>query len=161
MLSGLLARLAELLLGRHGRSLHLKAACAATVVLVIVVLVGSCFAVLAERGAPGAQLITYPRALWWSVETATTVGYGDLYPVTFWGRIVAVVVMIAGITSFGLVTAALATWFVGREQERRGHFVRRTEETAEEAYARATRVLHERFDRLERILDDNRGGPPA
>ncbi|MFD4349650.1 potassium channel family protein [Streptomyces coelicoflavus] len=159
MLSGLLARLATLLLGRHGRSLHLKAAGAATVALVIVVLVGSYLAVLAERGTPGAQLVTYPRALWWSVETATTVGYGDLYPVTFWGRIVAVVVMVAGITSFGLVTAALATWFVGKEQERRGHLVRHTEEAAQEAYAQATRALHERFDRLERRLDDDRGGP--
>lgn len=68
---------------------------------------------------------------------------------------------VAGITSFGLVTAALATWFVGREQERQGHFVRRTEEAAEEAYAQATRALHERFDRLERMLGDNRGGPSA
>ncbi|MBQ0885616.1 two pore domain potassium channel family protein [Streptomyces sp. RM72] len=161
MLSGLLARLVKLLLGRHGSSLHLKASRAATVLLVIVILAGSYVAVLAERGAPGAQLTTYPRALWWSVETATTVGYGDLYPVTLWGRLVAVVVMVAGITSFGLVTAALATWFVGREQERQGHFVRHTEKAAEEAYARATRALHERFDRLERMLGDNRGGPSA
>ncbi|MFJ6071019.1 potassium channel family protein [Streptomyces sp. NPDC093065] len=159
MLSDLLARLAELLLGRRGGALHVKAAGAATVVLVIVVLVGSYLAVLAEHGAPGAQLTTYPRALWWSVETATTVGYGDLYPVTFWGRIVAVVVMVAGITAFGLVTAALATWFVGKEQERRGHLVRHTEEAAQQAYAEASRALHERFDRLERMLDDNRGGP--
>ncbi|MFI8484118.1 pH-gated potassium channel KcsA [Streptomyces rubrogriseus] len=156
MLSGLVARLVKLLLGRHGGALHWRAAGAATVVLVIVLLVGSYLAVLAERGAPGAQLITYPRALWWSVETATTVGYGDLYPVTLWGRLVAVVVMVAGITAFGLVTAALATWFVGREQERRGHFVRHTEKAAEEAYTEATRALHQRFDRLERMLDDNR-----
>ncbi|MFI7389961.1 MULTISPECIES: potassium channel family protein [Streptomyces] len=158
MLSGLLTRLVKLLLGRQGGSLHLRASCAATVLLVIVILVGSYCAVLAERGAPGAQLTTYPRALWWSVETATTVGYGDLYPVTLWGRLVAVVVMVAGITAFGLVTAALATWFVGREQERRGHFVRRTEQAAEEVYTQADRALHERFDRLERLLGDDRGG---
>ncbi|MFC8086332.1 MULTISPECIES: potassium channel family protein [unclassified Streptomyces] len=158
MLSGLLARLVDLLLGRRGGSLHARASCAATVLLAVVVLVGSYLAVLAERGAPGAQLTTYPRALWWSVETATTVGYGDLYPVTLWGRLVAVVVMVAGITSFGLVTAALATWFVGREQERRGHFARHAEEAAEEVYTQANRALHERFDRLERMLDDRRGG---
>ncbi|WKX23096.1 potassium channel family protein [Streptomyces sp. HUAS CX7] len=156
MLSGLLARLVKLLLGRHGSALHWRAAAAATVVLAVVLLAGSYGAVLAERGAPGAQLTTYPRALWWSVETATTVGYGDLYPVTLWGRLVAVVVMVAGITAFGLVTAALATWFVGREQERRGHVVRHTERAAEEVYTEATRALHERFDRLERMLDDHR-----
>ncbi|NDZ76430.1 two pore domain potassium channel family protein [Streptomyces sp. SID10362] len=156
MLSGLLARLVKLLLGRHGSALHWRASAAATVVLAVVLLAGSYGAVLAERGAPGAQLTTYPRALWWSVETATTVGYGDLYPVTLWGRLVAVVVMVAGITAFGLVTAALATWFVGREQERRGHVVRHTERAAEEVYTEATRALHERFDRLERMLDDHR-----
>lgn len=158
MLSGLLARLVTLLLGRHGSALHWRASGAATLLLVIVILAGSYCAVLAERGAPGAQLTTYPRALWWSVETATTVGYGDLYPVTLWGRLVAVVVMVAGITSFGLVTAALATWFVGREQERRGHFARHTEKAVEDVYAQANRALHERFDRLERMLDDSRGG---
>nr|3PJS_K Chain K, Voltage-gated potassium channel [Streptomyces lividans]3PJS_L Chain L, Voltage-gated potassium channel [Streptomyces lividans]3PJS_M Chain M, Voltage-gated potassium channel [Streptomyces lividans]3PJS_N Chain N, Voltage-gated potassium channel [Streptomyces lividans] len=156
MLSGLLARLVKLLLGRHGSALQWRAAGAATVLLVIVLLAGSYLAVLAERGAPGAQLITYPRALWWSVETATTVGYGDLYPVTLWGRLVAVVVMVAGITSFGLVTAALATWFVGQEQQQQQQFVRHSEKAAEEAYTRTTRALHERFDRLERMLDDNR-----
>ncbi|MEU9229407.1 ion channel [Streptomyces massasporeus] len=161
MLSGFLAGVVELLLGRRSSSLHMKAAYAATVVLLIVILAGSYFAVLAERGAPNAQLTTYPRALWWSVETATTVGYGDLYPVTLWGRLVAVLVMVTGITSFGLVTAALATWFVGREQERRGHLVRHTEKAVEEAYTQATRALHERFDQLERRLDGNRGEPSS
>ena len=79
MLSGLLARLVKLLLGRHGSALHWRASAAATVVLAVVLLAGSYGAVLAERGAPGAQLTTYPRALWWSVEIATTVGYGDLH----------------------------------------------------------------------------------
>ncbi|MFD7242298.1 ion channel [Streptomyces massasporeus] len=161
MLSGFLARMVELLLGRRNSSLHMKAASAATVVLLIVILAGSYFAVLAERNAPHAQLTTYPRALWWSVETATTVGYGDLYPVTLWGRLVALMVMVAGITSFGLVTAAMATWFVGREQERRGHLVRHTEKAVEEAYTQATRALHERFDQLERRLDGNRGEPSS
>ncbi|MFG3721381.1 ion channel [Streptomyces massasporeus] len=161
MLSGFLARMVELLLGRRNSSLHMKAASAATVVLLIVILAGSYLAVLAERNAPHAQLTTYPRALWWSVETATTVGYGDLYPVTLWGRLVALVVMVAGITSFGLVTAAMATWFVGREQERRGHLVRHTEKAVEEAYTQATRALHERFDQLERRLDGNRGEPSS
>nr|2K1E_A Chain A, water soluble analogue of potassium channel, KcsA [unidentified]2K1E_B Chain B, water soluble analogue of potassium channel, KcsA [unidentified]2K1E_C Chain C, water soluble analogue of potassium channel, KcsA [unidentified]2K1E_D Chain D, water soluble analogue of potassium channel, KcsA [unidentified]2KB1_A Chain A, WSK3 [Escherichia coli]2KB1_B Chain B, WSK3 [Escherichia coli]2KB1_C Chain C, WSK3 [Escherichia coli]2KB1_D Chain D, WSK3 [Escherichia coli] len=78
-------------------------------------------AVEAERGAPGAALISYPDAIWWSVETATTVGYGDRYPVTEEGRKVAEQVMKAGIEVFALVTAALATDFVRREEERRGH----------------------------------------
>ncbi|MEU3986689.1 potassium channel family protein [Streptomyces sp. NPDC026672] len=160
MLPGFLTRAVEVLLGRRGRSLHVRAAGAATAVLVAVILVGSYAVVVAERGAPRAQLTTYPRALWWSVETATTVGYGDFYPVTPWGRVVAVVVMVVGITAYGMVTAALATWFVGRDQERRHRLVRRSEEAAEHLYAQADRALHDRFDRLERMLEGRDGGTP-
>jgi len=148
MLPGFLTRAVELLLGREGRSLHLKAAGAATAVLGVVMLVGSWAVVAAEHGARGANLTTYPRALWWSIETATTVGYGDFYPVTLWGRVVGSVVMVVGITTYGLVTAALATWFVGREQRRRRHLAHDAKELSEET----GRALHERFDRLERLL---------
>ncbi|MEU6372876.1 potassium channel family protein [Streptomyces sp. NPDC046909] len=141
MLPGFLARVVESLLGREGRSLHVKAAGGATAVLVAVMLLGSWAVVAAEEGARGASLTSYPKALWWSVETATTVGYGDFYPVTPWGRVVGSVVMVVGITTYGMVTAALATWFVGREQKRR---YRLAHETA--------RALHERFDRLEELV---------
>ncbi|WP_329348473.1 ion channel [Streptomyces sp. NBC_01261] len=148
MLPGFLTRAVELLLGKQGRSLHLRAAGAATVVLGVVMLVGSWAVVVAEQGARAANLTTYPKALWWSIETATTVGYGDFYPVTLWGRVVGSVVMVTGITTYGLVTAALATWFVGREQRRRHHLAHGAEELGEET----VRALHERFDRLERMV---------
>ncbi|MFI5674210.1 potassium channel family protein [Streptomyces cellulosae] len=144
MLPGFLARTVEALLRHEGRSLHLKAAGAALLVLLVVMLTGSWAVVAAEQGARGAGLTTYPRGLWWSVETATTVGYGDFYPVTLWGRIVGVVVMVVGITTYGMVTAALATWFVGREHERRGRIAHQV--------GVDVRALHERFDRLERLL---------
>ncbi|MFB9375616.1 potassium channel family protein [Kineococcus gynurae] len=87
------------------------------------ILVGFCAAlgVLdAERGAPGALITTFPDACWWVTTTITTVGYGDLYPVTGTGRLVAVALMLAGIALLGTVTASLASWFierVGAEQE--------------------------------------------
>ncbi|MGW1561472.1 potassium channel family protein [Streptomyces sp. NPDC002144] len=148
MLPGFLARAVQLLLGRQGRSLHLRAAGGATVVLAVVMLIGSWAVVAAEDGARRANLRTYPQALWWSIETATTVGYGDFYPVTLGGRIIAAVVMIVGITTYGMVTAALATWFVGREQQRRHHLARGAEELGEQT----AHALHERFDRLERLM---------
>ena len=149
MLPGFLTRAVALLLGRDGRSLHLKAAGAATAVLVVVMLAGSWAVVGAEQGARGANLTSYPKALWWSIETATTVGYGDFFPVTPWGRVVGAVVMVVGITTYGMVPAALATWFVGREQKRRHHLAYGAHELGEEA----VRALHERFDRLERLVD--------
>ncbi len=151
MLPGFLARALLLLRGREGRSLHLKAAGGATAVLLAVMLAGSWAVLAAEEGARGASLTSYPRALWWSVETATTVGYGDFYPVTLWGRIVGTVVMVVGITTYGMVTAALATWFVGRE-ERRRHRLAHGAHVARELGEEGVRALHERFDRMERLL---------
>ncbi|WP_328549686.1 potassium channel family protein [Streptomyces sp. NBC_00366] len=148
MLPGFLTRAVELLLGREGRSLHVKAAGAATAVLGVVMLIGSWAVVVAEHAALRANLRTYPQALWWSIETATTVGYGDFFPVTFGGRVIGTVMMIVGITTYGMVTAALATWFVGREQKRRHHLAHRAEELTEET----VHALHERFDRIERMM---------
>jgi voltage-gated potassium channel len=51
-------------------------------------------------------------ALWWSYVTITTVGYGDLYPVTLEGRLIAVVLMTTGVGLFGTFTAFVASWFV-------------------------------------------------
>lgn len=66
----------------------------------------------AERGAPGATITTFEEALWWAAVTVTTVGYGDFYPVTSAGRLIAVGLFLAGIALLGVVTGTLASWFV-------------------------------------------------
>lgn len=53
-------------------------------------------------------------ALWWAIVTITTVGYGDHYPVTLAGKLIAVCVMFGGIALIGVVTATLASWIVER-----------------------------------------------
>ena len=68
----------------------------------------------AERTAPGATITNFGDALWWSAATVTTVGYGDFYPVTLEGRLVALVLMVVGIGVVGTVTASIASWFVSR-----------------------------------------------
>ncbi|MEV7405252.1 potassium channel family protein [Streptomyces sp. NPDC091267] len=160
MVPVILTKAVELLLGREGRSLHLKAVGWATVVLALTLLVGSWAVLVAEQHAPRATLTTYPRALWWSAETATTVGYGDFFPVTLWGRLVAVVVMGVGITTYGMVTAALATWFVGHEQNRRHRLATAAEQTARHVREETTQLLHARFDRIEQLLADSGRRPP-
>lgn len=50
-------------------------------------------------------------ALWWAAATITTVGYGDIYPVTAAGRVAGVFAMVVGISSFGILTARLAAFF--------------------------------------------------
>jgi voltage-gated potassium channel len=68
----------------------------------------------AERDAPDANITTFGDALWWSLTTITTVGYGDRYPTTTEGRFIAVALMIAGIALLGVVTATLASWIIDR-----------------------------------------------
>lgn len=66
----------------------------------------------AERDAPESSITTFGDALWWVLTTITTVGYGDRYPVTTEGRLVAAGLMLAGIAVLGTVTAGIASWFL-------------------------------------------------
>lgn len=66
----------------------------------------------AERSNPKANIHSYGDAIWWALTTVSTVGYGDHYPVTALGRLVALVLIIAGVSLFGVVTAAVASYFV-------------------------------------------------
>ncbi len=54
--------------------------------------------------------------LWWAVQTVTTVGYGDLVPATLAGRLVATLVMLAGIGFLTVITAAITSSFVSRSR---------------------------------------------
>jgi voltage-gated potassium channel len=81
---------------------------------VLLVVVGALGVLEAERGRPGSNIETFPEALWWGVATITTAGYGDFYPTTLEGRLVAVALMIGGIGLIGFVTGSLATWIVER-----------------------------------------------
>lgn len=71
----------------------------------------------AERGAADATVVGFGNGWWWAITTLTTVGYGDTYPVTVTGRLVAAVLMVAGIALLGIVTATLASWLVERVSE--------------------------------------------
>ncbi|WP_338675483.1 potassium channel family protein [Streptomyces sp. SCSIO 30461] len=76
----------------------------------------------AEHRAPGATIRTFGDALWWACETLTTVGYGDVTPVTPLGRMIAVGMMICGLALLGAVTGSFSSWLVQvftREDEKR------------------------------------------
>jgi voltage-gated potassium channel len=80
--------------------------------LVLLGFVASIAVLDAERGQAQATIRTFGDALWWTATTITTVGYGDLYPVTTEGRFVGAGLMLGGIALVGVVTATLASWFV-------------------------------------------------
>src|ERR1700749_373906 len=67
-----------------------------------------------ERYVHGATINAFGKALWWSITTVTPVGYGDVYPITDAGRVIAVLLMIGGISLVGVVTAGLASWVIER-----------------------------------------------
>jgi voltage-gated potassium channel len=71
----------------------------------------------AERGQPGANIETFGASLWWAGVTITTVGYGDVYPVTPTGRLAAFALMLVGISLLGLITASVAAWFVSKTRD--------------------------------------------
>jgi voltage-gated potassium channel len=54
-------------------------------------------------------------AIWWSLVTITTVGYGDLYPVTFWGRIIGIIFILLGFIAFSTFTAFIASTFIDKK----------------------------------------------
>jgi voltage-gated potassium channel len=65
-----------------------------------------------ERGKEGSDRNTFGDALWWAITTVTTVGYGDLSPTTARGRVIAVFLMLGGISLVGMITATLASWVI-------------------------------------------------
>lgn len=71
----------------------------------------------AEHRHPDANIKSAGDAVWWSMTTITTVGYGDKYPVTRAGRMVAIALMLAGVGLFGTLSGITATFFLGNRRE--------------------------------------------
>ena len=85
---------------------------------VAAVFLGALAVLDAERNAVGANITSFADSLWWACATVTTVGYGDRFPVTGEGRVLAVVLMLVGIAFVGSVTAGIAAWFVDHLSDR-------------------------------------------
>lgn len=82
------------------------------VVALMLIFLDSGLVLYAEKGAPHANITTYPIAVWWAFVTITTVGYGDYYPVTTLGRTGAVILMFFGLGIIGVLSSYLATTFI-------------------------------------------------
>jgi voltage-gated potassium channel len=92
------------------------------VIFLMVLFLASVSVYFLERDVQPATFGSVPAALWWAIATLTTVGYGDVVPITPLGRLVAAVVMICGLGVFGLWTGILATGFAA--ETRRDNFLR-------------------------------------
>lgn len=82
------------------------------VLIVAAAVVGlGAFAIYLVEGDQNAAVGSMGDALWWAVVTTTTVGYGDVSPITPEGRVIAVLMMISGIGVIGVFTATVASFF--------------------------------------------------
>ena len=88
----------------------------ATLVAILAIIFSS-IAILHLEDVAGANITVAEDAIWWSFVTVTTVGYGDLFPVTGSGRLVAVGLMLVGIGMFGTLTAYVASFFLEPQEE--------------------------------------------
>jgi len=72
---------------------------------------------ITERVVEGSNIKNFADGFWWAITTVTTVGYGDRYPTTTEGRLLAVMLMFMGISLVGVITASVAAWFVKMSQD--------------------------------------------
>lgn len=142
---------------RAGGSFRGKVALYVSCSTALVLFIAALAMLEAERRDPAANITTFADALWWAMATMTTVGYGDHFPITPTGRLVAGGLMVAGIALIGMVTASFASWLVEKVSEA-------TEEAAEESRALTRRDLSELLDHVAALraeLAQLRGAAPA
>lgn len=112
---------------------------------VLLVIFGAIGILQFERGVAESNIQNARDALWWSFVTITTVGYGDYYPVTSAGRMVATILMTAGVGLFGTFTGFVATWFMVDEDNH----------AEDQAHLELKRELHEvkhQLDELKNLI---------
>jgi voltage-gated potassium channel len=115
--------------------------------------VGALAVLDAEENEPGANITTFGEALWWALTTITTVGYGDHYPTTTLGRLVAAGLMVGGIAVLGVVTASVASWLIESVAAETADEVEHADQPLQEEVAR----LSEQVERLTAVLEQRAG----
>ena len=81
-------------------------------IVVLVVIYGSLITLLLqlEEGMPGSKLNTLQDGMWYLVETLTTVGYGDVLPVTYWGRMIGFIFLLSSLGVYGFIIGQIANF---------------------------------------------------
>ncbi|WP_078612554.1 potassium channel family protein [Streptomyces canus] len=118
-------KLYEAVQRRHGRprlALHARVIVYSGMSTLLLGFTGALAVFQQERDAPGTTMPTFGDAVWWTCATLTTVGYGDVVPVTPLGRLIAVGVMMIGMALLAAVTGTFASWLLqvfSREDDER------------------------------------------
>ncbi|WP_327427287.1 potassium channel family protein [Streptomyces sp. NBC_01236] len=110
-----IVKLYDAVLRRRGQprlSLHARVITYATLSVSLLGFSGSLAVYQVEHTAPHATILTFGDSLWWACATLSTVGYGDVTPVTPRGRIIAVGLMACGVALLGAVTGSFSSWLI-------------------------------------------------
>jgi voltage-gated potassium channel len=99
----------------------------------------------------------HPTGMWWAMQTVTTVGYGDVTPEHWTGRLIAYFVMLEGIAFLAIVTAAITSTFVARASKEREATMSEDEVTELQKIGARLDKLDRRLDRLDATLRQQRG----
>ncbi len=91
----------------------------------ILLVMFSSIAILQFETNPDSNIKTAEDALWWAFVTITTVGYGDKYPLTSEGRLIAAMLMAAGVGLFGTFSGFVAAWFIAPKTQQRENEIER------------------------------------
>jgi voltage-gated potassium channel len=132
--------------------------------VIIVIEFGGMGIVYAEAWHPDANIKTGGDGAWWSFVSITTVGYGDRYPVTPVGRIIGLVVLTVGVSTYGVLSGFLANAFfpTGRDASEERIPADNTDEITDlrallEEQAKLNQALRKQLDQLERSNEDEAG----
>ncbi|ABM00874.1 ion transporter [Shewanella amazonensis] len=136
-----LVRMSRSLLAQVLRQRRQATLASLLVALVTILTLSSVAILLVESPADGSNILTAEQAIWWAMVTISTVGYGDHYPVTTAGHIVGSMVIVCGVSFFGIISGYMASVFVAPDDEERQE-------------AQAENIRHELDAALKRMEDN-------
>ncbi|ACA85014.1 ion transporter [Shewanella woodyi] len=113
------------------------------VAMVTILTFSSVLILIVESGVPDANIQTAENAIWWALVTISTVGYGDYYPVTTAGHVIGGIVIICGVSFFGVISGYMASLFIAPDE-------------SEKIEAQSKEIRTELHDALER-MEANQG----
>ena len=98
---------------KHFRKKRVESTLLSMSLVGILLLIFSSILILKVEDVPNGNIKTASDAIWWAFTTVSTIGYGEYYPVTNTGRIIAGVLIVFGVGVFGTLSGLIASWFLG------------------------------------------------
>jgi len=93
----------------------------AFILTIFLVVIASCFVYFAEHDVQPEKFSSIPATIWWAIVTLTTVGYGDMYPITILGKVFTSLVLIAGVAMLALPAGIITSGFLEESRRSKKH----------------------------------------